>query len=130
MYHLPKPKKAWRNPGMFRPGKSGNPKGRKPGVISFAAKLRDAVEKWHGEGDQSFFDMVIEMAAERDAVMCKLLDKILASASPEHMNIIVNSFEAALMRKAEDGDTPDKASPDSVHRLSKFLTSVGEGSQS
>lgn len=129
-YALPIPKKRLKTRGSWKPGQSGNPKGRPPGVISFAVKLREAVEKWRGDGDVSFFDMVIEMAAERDAVMCKLLDKILASASPEHMNVIVNSFEAALMRKAEDGPTTTKASPESVNRLSSFLKEVGEGSRS
>jgi hypothetical protein len=63
---------------LFQPGKSGNPKGRKPGQTP-GAQIRKAIE----ERKDDILQTVINAAVNGDMTACKmLLDRITPSLKP------------------------------------------------
>ena len=81
----------------FEPGQSGNPAGRRPGIIDRRIKYRELLET-NAEG---FIQTAIDKAKEGDAVMLKLcIDKILPAykliASVERLNTVVRRLVTSI----------------------------------
>lgn len=74
---------------QFKPGQSGNPAGRPPGIPNLNDLLITAVKKFRGRAPrgkkrrQRFFEELIEQAIKKKPRLLEhLLDKILADATP------------------------------------------------
>lgn len=66
-------------------------------------ELLDAITDFK-KGDKTYLQLLLERALKRDAIACKILDKIFANASPADQLTIFNSFEAVL-QEARSGQS-------------------------
>ncbi len=122
---LPKPKK--RAPSLGVPFEKDDPrinrKGREKGKANLNKELLDAIIDFK-KGDRTYLQLLLERALKRDAVACKILDKVFANASPADQLTIFNSFEAVLQEaRGGQGSMPVTAKS----RLDAYLGDEEEG---
>lgn len=84
------------SPTTFKPGQSGNPKGKKKGTLSMTTKLKEAITKI-SEGNEEPDDVII---------VKKVLEK--AKAGDERMiNLIWNYIDGKPLQQIENKVTGD-----------------------
>jgi hypothetical protein len=110
----------------FKPGQSGNPKGRAPGVPNLNALLLQEIEKFKREG-KGFLECLLLRSLEEPTLGRKLLDKILMNATPDSPLVTVNSFEDLLQQlrdRKRNGAEPEEGEDDGGEH---FRTPLKEG---
>lgn len=89
-------------------GKSGNPKGRKPGKSEFAC-LKEAIKKVESRKKQSLYEHAVERAFVDDKVLVALINKLVPNT--HHVgNDEENPFkfvieDAVNINKKSEGDS-------------------------
>ncbi len=72
------------NSGQFKPGQSGNPRGKPKGTRSWTSKFRDQL----AESVPDVLESLIQQAKEGDTAAAKLiLDRVLPSLKPAEQSI-------------------------------------------
>lgn len=95
-------------PHCFKPGQSGNPKGRPKGVPNCNGELLSAIDRYKGGkekggGREKYFDDLLERALLEPTVQRKLMDKILQNATENGPLVQFNSYEDMLDRLNGEG---------------------------
>ncbi|MDP2902978.1 MAG: DUF5681 domain-containing protein [Methylovulum sp.] len=108
----------------FQPGKSGNPKGRTPGITP-GAKIREAI----AENSDLILQAVIEAAVKGDMQACKmLLDRITPPLKAQAMPVKIKNGKTlaakggAVVKATFNGEIP----PDVGAQLITALAAQGK----
>lgn len=81
-----------RNPNLWKPGQSGNPKGRPPGSPDKRGRFRRAIQE-HGD---AIVNVVVKAALEGDLQAAKLcIDRLAPPIKPSAETVEVDLSEAA-----------------------------------
>jgi hypothetical protein len=137
----PKKPRAGKHPNsiahQFRPGESGNPDGRPPGIPNLNDQLITAIGRFKGgktpsgkKGRKKFLQALLEKAMEDDPVLLgHILDKVFADATPKAgAQVNVNSQvtnEHALHQTILADPRVREAALDLEERIADSLTDAG-----
>lgn len=99
----------------FKPGQSGNPKGRPPGT-AYIKLLEKAIHEVEEEKGKSLWKRLIERAFVNDAVLIAVIKKFI----PDKTHAEIEIPEDMDARMSEAGETLKKKLNDISERFKKF----------
>lgn len=76
-------------PYHWKPGQSGNPKGKPPGTLNFNTELEKALREFR-VGEKTYLEAILLKSLSNPVLAAKVLDKILQDATPRGSVNITN----------------------------------------
>lgn len=86
---------------QFKPGQSGNPKGRPKGSVTLNKELRKAVNKFR-VGDKSYIEALLLASLKHPAVACKIVDKLWTDVTPKQEGVHVHNHNSVTNEHSTD----------------------------